>query len=207
MAGSSSCGACKFLRRRCSNECIFAPYFCYEEAANHFAAVHKVFGTSNVSKLLFHLPMHCRGEAAMTISYEALARMHDPIYGCVGHIFALQHQVASLIEEIEIMENQIATCPAEVPMQNNIHTLQYSLECNNMNLENNQVNHSITSPSHVIDTLANEAFGTHMMNPELPEINGFSIPFFDFDLDISDFEGPGPIHQSPLAIFSDWEQF
>ncbi|PON45829.1 Lateral organ boundaries domain containing protein [Parasponia andersonii] len=104
----SSCGACKFLRRKCSSECIFAPYFSYDEAASHFAAVHKVFGASNVSKLLLHLPLHNRSDAATTISYEALARMRDPIYGCVAHIFALQQQVAYLQEEIEILGNQIA---------------------------------------------------------------------------------------------------
>lgn len=89
----SSCGACKFLRRKCTNQCVFAPYFCYEQAASHFAAVHKVFGASNVSKLLLHLPVHNRSDAATTISYEALARMRDPVYGCVAHIFALQQQV------------------------------------------------------------------------------------------------------------------
>ncbi|KAL7146930.1 hypothetical protein ABFS83_06G074800 [Erythranthe nasuta] len=105
---SSSCGACKFLRRRCTNECIFAPYFCYEQAANHFAAVHRIFGASNVSKLLSHLPVHSRNDAAITISYEALARIQEPVYGCVAHIYSLQQQVASLEEEIEILGNQIA---------------------------------------------------------------------------------------------------
>ncbi|XP_073119818.1 LOB domain-containing protein 33-like [Henckelia pumila] len=104
----SSCGACKFLRRRCTTDCVFAPYFCYEQAATHFAAVHKVFGASNVSKLLLHLPVHSRSDAAITISYEALARMHDPIYGCVAHIFALQQQVASIKEEIEMVGSQMA---------------------------------------------------------------------------------------------------
>ncbi|XP_073293161.1 LOB domain-containing protein 33-like [Primulina huaijiensis] len=104
----SSCGACKFLRRRCASDCVFAPYFCYEQAATHFSAVHKVFGASNVSKLLLHLPVHSRSDAAITISYEALARMHDPIYGCVAHIFALQQQVASIKEEIEMVGNQMA---------------------------------------------------------------------------------------------------
>ncbi|KAJ6720473.1 LOB DOMAIN CONTAINING PROTEIN [Salix viminalis] len=87
----------------------FAPYFCYDQAAAHFAAVHKVFGASNVSKLLLHLPVHNRGDAAITISYEALARMRDPIYGCVAQIFALQQQVASLQEEIEVLESQMAS--------------------------------------------------------------------------------------------------
>ncbi|OIT39304.1 PREDICTED: LOB domain-containing protein 33-like [Nicotiana attenuata] len=195
MAGpaGSSCGACKFLRRRCSNECIFAPYFCYEQATNHFAAVHKVFGASNVSKLLLHLPQHCRSEAAVTMSYEALARMQDPIYGCVGHIFALEQQVASLVEEIEIFANQMAFYAGEVPMENTIDTLRFSLECNNMNVGNNHANHSITSLAHVNDTSANEAFITQM-NAELPEINGFdnlfSSTFFDFDISDRVIEGP-----------------
>lgn len=93
----SSCGACKFLRRKCTTECVFAPYFSYEQAASHFAAVHKVFGASNVSKLLLHLPVHCRSDAAITVSYEALARMRDPVFGCVAHIFALQQQVLTLL--------------------------------------------------------------------------------------------------------------
>ena len=98
----SSCGACKFLRRKCTSECVFAPYFCYDEAANHFAAVHKVFGASNVSKLLLHLPIHNRSDAAVTISYEALARIQDPIYGCVAHIFALQQQVSMLLLQLSL---------------------------------------------------------------------------------------------------------
>jgi len=96
MTGSGSpCGACKFLRRKCVRGCVFAPYFCHEQGATHFAAIHKVFGASNVSKLLAHLPVTDRCEAAVTISYEAQARLQDPIYGCVAHIFALQQQVCS----------------------------------------------------------------------------------------------------------------
>ncbi|GKD10767.1 LOB domain-containing protein 33-like protein [Tanacetum coccineum] len=92
-----SCGACKFLRRKCTNECVFTPYFCYSQGADDFAAVHKVFGASNVSKLLTKLPLQNRSEAAISISYEALSRMHDPIYGCVAQIFALEQQVSSLV--------------------------------------------------------------------------------------------------------------
>lgn len=38
-------------------ECVFAPYFCHEQGASHFATIYKVFGASNVSKLLAHLPV------------------------------------------------------------------------------------------------------------------------------------------------------
>lgn len=87
------CGACKFLRRKCSGGCIFAPYFGTDQGAARFAAVHKVFGASNVSKLLNNIPTNHRHEAAATISYEAQARLSDPVYGCVSTILALQQQV------------------------------------------------------------------------------------------------------------------
>ncbi|XP_020210922.1 LOB domain-containing protein 29 [Cajanus cajan] len=107
MTGSGSpCGACKFLRRKCVRGCVFAPYFCHEQGATHFAAIHKVFGASNVSKLLAHLPVSDRCEAAVTISYEAQARLQDPIYGCVAHIFALQQQVVNLQAQLAYLREQ-----------------------------------------------------------------------------------------------------
>ena len=87
------CGACKFLRKKCVKGCIFAPYFDPDQGTAHFAAVHKVFGASNASKLLLHIPAHKRLDAVATLCYEALARVRDPVYGCVGHVFTLQQQV------------------------------------------------------------------------------------------------------------------
>lgn len=54
------CAACKLLRRRCAEECPFSPYFSPHEPQK-FAAVHKVFGASNVSKMLMVItPYHLR---------------------------------------------------------------------------------------------------------------------------------------------------
>ncbi|RLN33418.1 hypothetical protein C2845_PM03G27940 [Panicum miliaceum] len=102
----SPCGACKFLRRKCVKGCVFAPYFCHGQGAAHFAAIHKVFGASNASKLLMHLPDNARCEAALTISYEAQARLRDPVYGCVAHIFALQQKVVTLQAQLASLKGQ-----------------------------------------------------------------------------------------------------
>ncbi|KAK4344774.1 hypothetical protein RND71_034950 [Anisodus tanguticus] len=104
----SPCGACKFLRRKCAADCIFAPYFCSEQGPARFAAIHKVFGASNVSKLLLHVPVPDRCEAVVTISYEAQARINDPVYGCSAHIFALQQQVAYLQAQLMQVKGQLA---------------------------------------------------------------------------------------------------
>nr|GEW65037.1 LOB domain-containing protein 30-like [Tanacetum cinerariifolium] len=109
------CGACKFLRRKCVAGCIFAPYFYSDQGAAHFAAVHKVFGASNVSKLLLHLPVERRHDAVVTICYEAQARLKDPIYGCVSHIFALQQQVVNLQAELAYFHAHLATLEGQTP--------------------------------------------------------------------------------------------
>ncbi|KFK37803.1 hypothetical protein AALP_AA3G031300 [Arabis alpina] len=104
---ASPCGACKFLRRKCVSGCIFAPHFGSDQGAARFAAVHKVFGASNVSKLLHHIPVNRRHDAVVTISYEAQARLSDPVYGCVSTILALQQQVASLQAELSLVQSQL----------------------------------------------------------------------------------------------------
>ncbi|XP_058745635.1 LOB domain-containing protein 19-like [Vicia villosa] len=107
--GGGPCGACKFLRRKCVKGCIFAPYFDSDQGTVHFAAVHKVFGASNASKLLMRVPVHKRLDAVVTLCYEALARARDPVYGCVAHIFALQQQVMSLQAELTYVQATLAT--------------------------------------------------------------------------------------------------
>ncbi|KAJ8464941.1 hypothetical protein OPV22_027493 [Ensete ventricosum] len=113
--GGGPCGACKFLRRKCVTGCIFAPYFDSEQGAAHFAAVHKVFGASNASKLLLHIPAHKRLDAVVTICYEAQARLRDPVYGCVAHIFALQQQVINLHAELSCLQAHLATLELPIP--------------------------------------------------------------------------------------------
>ncbi|KAL0458285.1 UNVERIFIED_CONTAM: LOB domain-containing protein 29 [Sesamum latifolium] len=88
--------------------CKFSFVKSYEQAAAHFAAIHRVFGASNVAKLLAHLPISDRCQAAVTVSYEAQARLQDPIYGCVSHIFVLQQQVVNLQAQLAALKEQAA---------------------------------------------------------------------------------------------------
>ncbi|MCO5562125.1 hypothetical protein L7F22_015751 [Adiantum nelumboides] len=103
---SSPCAACKLLRRRCAKECVFAPYFPADQPLK-FASVHKVFGASNVNKLLQELPEHQRGDAVSSMVYEANARVRDPVYGCVGAISSLQQQVAELQTQLAVAQAEI----------------------------------------------------------------------------------------------------
>ncbi|CAL1406246.1 unnamed protein product [Linum trigynum] len=100
------CAACKLLRRRCAEECPFSPYFSPHEP-HKFAAVHKVFGASNVSKMLLEVPETQRADAANSLVYEANLRLRDPVYGCMGAISALQQQMQSLQLELNAVRAEI----------------------------------------------------------------------------------------------------
>ncbi|KOM38585.1 hypothetical protein LR48_Vigan03g196700 [Vigna angularis] len=106
-ASSPPCAACKKMRKKCSSDCIFAPYFGSSQGSTLFAAVHKVFGANNLSKLLLEVEEIHRNEAINSLCYEAQTRLANPVHGCVSTISALQRQVASLQGELAMVQNQL----------------------------------------------------------------------------------------------------
>ncbi|KAL5568830.1 hypothetical protein UlMin_025405 [Ulmus minor] len=133
MGGNSPCASCKLLRRRCAKDCIFAPYFPSDDP-HKFAIVHKVFGASNISKILQELPVHQRADAVSSLVYEANARMRDPVYGCVGAISYLQNQVSEL-------QMQLAVAQAEILC---------------IQMQQSEPSMATTDPSQIIDPLDEE---------------------------------------------------
>ncbi|KAK9756761.1 hypothetical protein RND81_01G119400 [Saponaria officinalis] len=125
MGGSSPCASCKLLRRRCTKDCIFAPYFPADDP-QRFANVHKVFGASNVGKMLQEVGVEKRADAVSSMVFEANARIRDPIYGCVGAISYLQKQVTHLQMQLAMAEAQIVSIkmqqddPSMVLIQNQL---------------------------------------------------------------------------------------
>ncbi|XP_009341302.1 LOB domain-containing protein 24-like [Pyrus x bretschneideri] len=107
---SGRCAACKYLRRRCPSDCVFSPYF-PPNNPQRFASVHRIYGASNVAKMLQQLPDHLRAEAADTLCYEAECRIQDLVYGCVKTISQLHH-------EIHNAECQLAKTRAEIAFIN-----------------------------------------------------------------------------------------
>ncbi|XVF73007.1 hypothetical protein PTKIN_Ptkin12aG0166800 [Pterospermum kingtungense] len=100
------CAACRMLRRRCDSSCILAPYFPGDEIEK-FAGVHKVFGASNVIKMIQMVEETNREDAAKALVYEARARIRDPVYGSTGAIFQLQKMVQELKTQLESTKAQV----------------------------------------------------------------------------------------------------
>ncbi|GFQ03421.1 LOB domain-containing protein 11 [Phtheirospermum japonicum] len=102
----SPCAACKILRRRCIEKCVLAPYFPPTEPLK-FTIAHRVFGASNIIKLLQELPESQRADAVTSMVYEANARLRDPVYGCAGAICQLQKQINELQAELAKAQAEI----------------------------------------------------------------------------------------------------
>ncbi|RDX68162.1 LOB domain-containing protein 20, partial [Mucuna pruriens] len=106
-ASTPPCGACKYMKRKCCVQCVFAPYFASDQGLEQFAIVHKVFGANNVSKMLSNVALDQRHQMVVSLLYEARARLADPIYGCLSTIVSFQQQVASLQRELLMRQNQL----------------------------------------------------------------------------------------------------
>ncbi|XP_022862704.1 LOB domain-containing protein 1-like [Olea europaea var. sylvestris] len=102
----SPCAACKILRRRCVDKCVLAPYFPPSEQLK-FTIAQRVFGASNIIKLLQELPEAQRSDAVNSMVYDANARLRDPVYGCAGAIFQLQKQIIELQAELAKSQAEI----------------------------------------------------------------------------------------------------
>ncbi|PON57822.1 Lateral organ boundaries domain containing protein [Trema orientale] len=104
---SGRCAACKYLRRRCPSDCIFSPYF-PSNNPQRFACVHRIYGASNVGKMLQQVPGQLRAQAADSMHFEAQCRMEDPVYGCVKIINELHRQIHNAETELAKTRAQIA---------------------------------------------------------------------------------------------------
>ncbi|TXG59487.1 hypothetical protein EZV62_014060 [Acer yangbiense] len=79
------CAACKARRRTCTPQCVFKPYFPFDQPQK-FEKVDEVFGAKNVAKIISELEVHFREDAVNSLVYEAETWLRNPVYGCDGII-------------------------------------------------------------------------------------------------------------------------
>ncbi|KAK8692931.1 hypothetical protein V6N13_070534 [Hibiscus sabdariffa] len=127
---TSACAACKYQRRKCIPECLLAPYFPADQT-KVFQNAHKLFGVSNIVKILRGLDPSQHAEAMRSIKYQANVRDRFPVYGCLGVINHLNYQIQLLEDEFHAVlaqlemcrqyhhqnQHQIASIPDDVPSQ------------------------------------------------------------------------------------------
>ncbi|CAB4318607.1 unnamed protein product [Prunus armeniaca] len=84
-AQNHPCASCKQQRRKCDETCEMAPYF-PASRYSEFQNAHKIFGVSNIQKIMAMAAPDQRQAAAESILTEGNARKNDPVNGCLGII-------------------------------------------------------------------------------------------------------------------------
>ncbi|GLJ33788.1 hypothetical protein SUGI_0679090 [Cryptomeria japonica] len=107
-----SCAACRMQRKKCSQECILAPHFPPDDP-DKFTIVHRVYGTSNIVKLLQGLEAKQREDAVKSLVCEASARMNEPIRGSASVVDELQKQIAEMESQLEAKREDLMNMRSE----------------------------------------------------------------------------------------------
>lgn len=101
-----ACAACKFQRRKCTPECVLAPYFPADQP-KAFQNVHKLFGVSNIEKILKNLDPSQKKVAMDSIICQANYRDKYPVHGCWEEICRLRYQIWYVEEELRVVHQQL----------------------------------------------------------------------------------------------------
>ncbi|KAL8038644.1 hypothetical protein ABFX02_11G121500 [Erythranthe guttata] len=105
-----ACAACKYQRRKCSPKCPLAPYFPANQPKT-FQCVHRLFGVSNVTKILQSLKTDIeRDDAMKSIIFESKMRERFPVEGCTRVIQDLHLQHHYALQELNRVHAQLAAC-------------------------------------------------------------------------------------------------
>lgn len=107
-SGMPACASCKHQRKKCSEKCVLAPYFPASKN-REFQAVHKLFGVSNVTKMLKSLnDPEDRRRASDTLVWEAFCREKDPVLGPYGEYW-------KAYEELKLYRGQYGPIQVQAP--------------------------------------------------------------------------------------------
>ncbi|XP_021809442.1 LOB domain-containing protein 22-like [Prunus avium] len=108
-AQNHACASCKHQRRKCDETCEMAPYF-PASRYSEFQNAQKIFGVSNIQKIMAMAAPDQRQAAAESIITEGNARKNDPVHGCLGIIRGLNAQIQGLERELHIMKEHLELC-------------------------------------------------------------------------------------------------
>ncbi|GER52375.1 LOB domain-containing protein [Striga asiatica] len=108
---TQACAACKYQRRKCAADCILAPYFPHDRQ-RQFLNAHRLFGVSNIVKIVRHLDPAARHHAMRTIIFESDARAADPVGGCHHIIRHLEYQLFLARSELDLILHHLTFCRA-----------------------------------------------------------------------------------------------
>lgn len=118
---SQACAACKYQRRKCAPNCSLAPYFPADRQKD-FLNAQKLFGVSNIKKILKNVKQNEKEAATRSIIFQANMRAIHPVGGCCHVIKELESYIQFYKAELDFVLHQIAICRAQA-LENEIQNM------------------------------------------------------------------------------------
>lgn len=106
---TTACAACKYQRKKCTKNCLLAPYF-PQDRQKEFLNAHRLFGVSNITKLIKGLEESQRDIAMRNLIYHANARALDPVGGVYRIISDLKRKIECCQTELNLVNQQVSLC-------------------------------------------------------------------------------------------------
>ncbi|CAI9759614.1 unnamed protein product [Fraxinus pennsylvanica] len=118
---AQACAACKYQRRKCAPNCSLAPYFPADRQKD-FLNAQKLFGVSNIKKILRNVKQNEKESAMRSIIFQANMRAIHPVGGCFHVIKELESYIHFYKAELDFVLRQIAICRAQA-LENEIQNM------------------------------------------------------------------------------------
>lgn len=125
-----ACAACNFQRRKCSQDCLLSCYF----PANNpemFNNAHRLYGVSNMVKILNRIPKEKRDLAMRTIIYESYVRVLFPVHGCFALFMKYRNMIKECMEELDQVKMLLNNCKSHNLQQQNPSSLKEAMRYSN----------------------------------------------------------------------------
>lgn len=191
--GAGACASCRHQRKKCTEKCTLAPFFPVDKN-REFQAVHKVFGVSNVTKILKRLNFEDRKRAADSLVWEAFSRQRDPILGPFGEYRRVLEELNWYKNEYQAYKSSLTASGGlinglnETVISNTGGMINYDAnKYNNMNNKGSMVS-GLIYPSYNYyscvpnNKLSEESDNSCVIMPHQPGMNGSSINQHSFQL-------------------------
>ncbi|KAG6487621.1 hypothetical protein ZIOFF_056211 [Zingiber officinale] len=88
------------------------PYFPANDQ-HKFLNAHRLFGVSNIIKIIANLDPVQRNDAMRTIIFQSDMRAQDPVGGCYHIVDDLERQIRHCLAELHLVHRQLSICRAQ----------------------------------------------------------------------------------------------
>lgn len=122
----AACASCKHQRKKCDQSCELAPFF-PASRNGEFQNAQRLYGVSNIQKIIASVEPHRRHDAAESILIEANARRSDPVNGSLSISRYIESQILFYQNQLNLVNQHLAFFRRQKKLHNSVFISSSSL--------------------------------------------------------------------------------